>query len=78
MPKNLTRMKKIWDENKNTKLLLFYGKNGQGANFYPWKQMKNWNGIKHIIGNPNNINYDDLIEEIATTISEMSSTRLSK
>ncbi|MBL1242030.1 MAG: VWA domain-containing protein [OCS116 cluster bacterium] len=78
MPKTLTAYKKLWDKAKNTRLLLFYGKNGQGKNFYPWKQMKKWERIKHIIGNPNNIDYSDLIEEIAETIAEMSKTHLSE
>ena len=78
MPKTLTAYKKLWDKAKNTRLLLFYGKRGQGKNFYPWKQMKKWERIKHIIGNPNNIDYSDLIEEIAETIAEMSKTHLSE
>ena len=77
MPQSLTAFKKLWDEDTNTKLLLFYGNRGRGKDFYPWKQMKNWAQIKHIIGNPNNIDYSDLIKEIAETIAQMSKAHLS-
>ncbi|MGL1922330.1 MAG: pilus assembly protein TadG-related protein [Hyphomicrobiales bacterium] len=78
MPNNLNKFKRLWNQDKNAKMLLFYGKHGSGTNFYPWKQMKEWDRMKHIIGNPNNIDYSDLIEEIAVTISQMSKTRLSE
>lgn len=77
MPNQLSKFKVYWDADRNTKLLLFYGKNGTGGDFYPWMQMQDWARIKHIIGNPNNINYSNLIEEIAETIAEMTKTRLS-
>lgn len=78
MPNQLSKFKVYWDADRDTKLLLFYGKNGDGAEFYPWKQMQDWARMNHIIGNPNHIDYSNLIKQIAKTISEMSKTRLSQ
>lgn len=78
MPKTLSAFKKLWDSEPNTQLLLFYGKNSSSKNFYPWKQMKDWKRIKHIIGNPNYIDYSDLIKEISETMAQMSKTHLSE
>lgn len=78
MPKTLLDFENLWHATIDTRLLLFYGKRGRGTNFYPWKQMKNWRKVKHIIGNPNHIDYSELIEEIAETIVEMSKTHLSE
>ncbi len=78
MPETLSSFKSLWNRDANAELLLFYGNRGRGANFYPWKQMKGWNRIEHVVSNPNNINYSTMINKISTKMSEMTKTRLTR